>query len=153
MKIKDKYYRNVERLLYNYNMLKANVETLDRELILLRELYPVDGVKGIAYDGVPSQTNKINNPTESEAIPRLEIWERLKKRREETQKVLDILDRFINELNEVERKIIRMYYIEGKRWWEIAYEVQYNERHCRRIRTEAIGKLAVGLYGKEAIEE
>lgn len=150
MKIKDKYYKSVEKLLYNYNMLKINIEITDKQL---EELKYEDGITGISYDGEKiCKTYKFHSKTEDTAIRNIEVEELLKKRKEKLQSKLDILDKLTEGLNEVEREIIRMYYIEGKQWWQIAYEVKYSERHCRRIRAEAICKLAVGLYGEEVLE-
>ena len=150
MKIKDKYYKSVEKLLYNYNMLKINIEILNHQL---EELKKEEGMKGIDYDDVKiSETNKFHSQTEETAINNIGLEELINKKKEKLQSKLDMLDRLTEGLNDIERDIIRMYYIEGKQWWQIAYEVKYSERHCRRIRSEAIGKLAVGLYGEEVLE-
>ena len=150
MKIKDKYYKSVEKLLYNYNMLKINIEILNHQL---DELKKEEGMKGIDYDDVKiSETNKFHSQTEETAINNIGLEELINKKKEKLQSKLDMLDRLTEGLNDIERDIIRMYYIEGKQWWQIAYEVKYSERHCRRIRSEAIGKLAVGLYGEEVLE-
>ena len=150
MKIKDKYYKSVEKLLYNYNMLKINIEILSHQL---EELKKEEGMKGIDYDDVKiSKTNKFHSQTEEMAINNIGLEELINKKKEELQSKLDMLDRLTEGLNDIERDIIRMYYIEGKQWWQIAYEAKYSERHCRRIRSEAICKLAVGLYGEEVIE-
>ncbi len=150
MKIKDKYYKSVEKLLYNYNMLKINIEILSHQL---EELKKEEGMKGINYDDVKiSKTNKFHSQTEETAINNIELEKLINKKKEKLQSKLDMLDKLTEGLNKVEREIIRMYYIEGKQWWQIAYEVKYSERHCRRIRSEAICKLAVGLYGEEVIE-
>ena len=150
MKIKDKYYKSVEKLLYNYNMLKINIEILSHQL---EELKKEEGMKGVAYDDVKiSKTNKFHSQTEEAAINNIELEKLINKKKEKLQRKLDMLDKLTEGLNKVEREIIRMYYIEGKQWWQIAYEVKYSERHCRRIRSEAICKLAVGLYGEEVIE-
>ncbi len=150
MKIKDKYYKSVEKLLYNYNMLKINIEILNHQL---EELKKEEGMKGINYDDVKiSKTNKFHSQTEETAINNIELEKLINKKKEKLQSKLDMLDKLTEGLNKVEREIIRMCYIEGKQWWQIAYEVKYSERHCRRIRSEAICKLAVGLYGEEVIE-
>lgn len=150
MKVKDKYYKSVEKLLYNYNMLKINIEILNHQL---EELKKEEGMKGVAYDDVKiSETNKFHSQTEETAIKNIELEKLINKKKEKLQNKLDTLDKLTEGLNKVEREIIRMYYIEGKQWWQIAYEVKYSERHCRRIRSEAIGKLAVGLYGEEVLE-
>lgn len=150
MKVKDEYYKSVEKLLYNYNMLKINIEITDKQL---EELKHEDGMTGISYDGEKiCKTYKFHSKTEDTAIRNIEVEELLKKRKEKLQNKLDIIDKLLEGLNDVEIRIIEMYYIKGKQWWQIAYEVKYSERHCRRIRSDAICKLAVGLYGEEAIE-
>lgn len=150
MKIKDKYYKSVEKLLYNYNMLKINIEITDKQL---EELKHEDGMTGISYDGVKAgKTYKIHSQTEDTAIRNIGVEELLKKRKEKLQNKIDIIDRLLEGLNDIERRIIEMHYIKGKQWWQIAYEVKYSERHCRRIKFDAICKLTVGLYGEEVIE-
>lgn len=150
MKIKDKYYKSVEKLLYNYNMLKINIEITDKQL---EELKYEDGITGISYDGVKTgKTYKFHSKTEDTAMRNIGVEELLKKRKEKLQNKIDMIDRLLEGLNDIERAIIEMYYIKGKQWWQIAYEVKYSERHCRRIRSEAICKLAVGLYGEEVLE-
>ena len=150
MKIKDKYYKSVEKLLYNYNMLKINIEIMDKQL---EELKHEDGMTSISFDGVSiSKTNKIHSQTEDTAMRKIEAEELLRKRKEKLESKLETINKLLSGLNDIERKIIVMYYIKGKQWWQIAYEVKYSERHCRRIRAEAICKLAVGLYGEEVLE-
>lgn len=150
MKIKDKYYKSVEKLLYNYNMLKINIEITGKQL---EELKHEDGMTGISYDGEKTgKTYKFHSQTEDTAVRNIGVEELLKKRKEKLQNKIDIIDRLLEGLNDIERTIIEMHYIKGKQWWRIAYEVKYSERHCRRIRSEAICKLAVGLYGEEVLE-
>lgn len=150
MKIKDKYYKSVEKLLYNYNMLKINIEITDKQL---EELKHEDGMAGVSYDGEKiCKTYKFHSKTEDTAIRNIGVEELLKKRKEKLQNKIDIIDRLLKGLNDIERTIIEMHYIKGKQWWQIAYEVKYSERHCRRIKSDAIYKLVVGLYGEEVIE-
>lgn len=150
MKIKKKYYKRIERLLYNYNMLRINIQIADKQLENLKE---EDGMHAINYDkGKISNTFKVNCPTEETAIKNIEKETLIVEKREKLISKLETLQLLISGLSDIERKIIDMYYIEGKQWWQIAYEVKYSERHCRRIRSDAIGKLAVGLYGVEVLE-
>jgi ArpU family phage transcriptional regulator len=150
MKIKDKYYKSVEKLLYNYNMLKLNIEIIYKQL---GELEEEDGLTSISFDGASiSKTNKIHSQTEDTVMRKIEAEELLRKRKEKLESKLETINKLLTGLNDVERRIIVMYYIHGFQWWQIAYEVKYSERHCRRIRAEAICKLAVGLYGEEVLE-
>lgn len=149
MKIQDKYYREIERLLYNYNMLKINIEIADKQLEELRE---EDGLTGIDYNGIQtSETYKITSQTEDAAVRNITAEELIIKRKEKLQNKLEMLDMLLDGLNDTERKIIELFYMEGKQWWQIAYEVKYSESHSRAIRREAIKKLALGMFGEQAI--
>lgn len=149
MQIKDKYYKNIERLLYNYNMLKINIEIADKQLDELKES---DGMTSITYDEEKSSpTHKFHSQTEDTAIRNITVEDLIIKRKEKLRNKLEILNLLISGLNNIEKKVIEMYYIEGRQWWQVAYEVKYSERWCKHIRTEAIKKLSIGLYGEEAI--
>ncbi|MBU5292807.1 DUF1492 domain-containing protein [Anaerosalibacter bizertensis] len=150
MQIKDKYYKNIERLLYNYNMLKINIEIADKQL---EELKNEDGMNAITYDKEKtSPTFKITSQTEDTAMRNIAAEDLIIKRKEKLKNKLEIIKMLLDGLNEAERKVIEMYYFENLQWWKVAYEVKYSERHCKRIRTEAIKKLSVGLYGEKAME-
>lgn len=150
MQIKDKYYKNIERLLYNYNMLKINIEIADKQL---EELKNEDGMNAITYDEEKtSPTFKITSQTEDTAMRNIAAEDLIIKRKEKLKNKLEIIKMLLDGLNEAERKVIEMYYFENLQWWKVAYEVKYSERHCKRIRTEAIKKLSVGLYGEKAME-
>ena len=69
--MKADYYKGTEKILYNYNYLKANLE------IKLKELHEIqldDGVSGINYEGVSTcKTYKISQPVEDIAVLNLEM--------------------------------------------------------------------------------
>ncbi|KNF06988.1 DNA-directed RNA polymerase specialized sigma subunit, sigma24 [Gottschalkia purinilytica] len=151
MQIKDSYYKSTEKLLYNYNMLKVSIENMNAEI---RELESESGVTSIDYESEKiAPTNKIGNPTEEVAIKNITSIDLLKKRIEKTQDKIDKMDRAIEKLSESEKQIITMRYIDGKQWFEIAYEANYNERWCKELRKRAIKKLTIGVYGYTALIE
>lgn len=148
--IKEKYYRATEKLLYNYKMLKVSIENMKAEI---EELKKESGITGIDYKKEKtSETYKITQPTEEQSLRNITQEYLLRKRIEITQSKIDKIDRAINKLNEREKEIIKMFYIDGKQWYEIAFAVKYSERHCKRIRQQAIKKIAVGIYGEDALE-
>ena len=139
-------YDSIENLLYNYKMLKINIEIADNQL---KELEKEDGMTGIAYDGIiTSKTNKTGNPTSNIAERNITSEELILKRKEKLENKLNTLDRLIDGLNEIERQIIIKKYIDGLQWWQVGYSVKYSERWCKQLRTQAINKLVVGLYGE-----
>ena len=80
MKVKDRYYKSVEKLLYNYNMLKINIEITDKQL---EELKYEDGITGISYDGEKTgKTYKFHSQTEDTAMRNIGVEGLLKKRKE-----------------------------------------------------------------------
>ena len=139
-------YESIENLLYNYRMLKINIEIADNQL---EELKDEDGMTGISYDGIStSSTNLTSNPTLNVAERNITKEELILKRKEKLEIKLNTLDRLIDGLSEIEKQIIIKKYIDGLQWWQVGYSVKYSERHCKRIRTDAINKLVVGLYGE-----
>jgi DNA-directed RNA polymerase specialized sigma24 family protein len=151
MQIKDKYYKSTESLLYNYNMLKVSIENMKLEI---EETKKEDGMTAIEYsDEKTSPTFKITSQTEDTAIRNIEHTDLLRKRIEITQNKITRLDNAINGLNKNERDVIIKRYIEGKQWYIVAYEVNYNERWCKELRKRAIERLTIGLYGYTALLE
>lgn len=127
-------------------MLKINIEIADKQL---KELQEEDGLSGISYDGIQTgKTNKTSDMTLNTAEKNITSEELILKRKEKLQNKLDTIDMLLEGLNDIERIVIQKKYIEGLQWWQVAYNVGYGERHCRRIRGEAIQKLILGLYGE-----
>lgn len=60
----------------------------------------------------------------------------------ELTKACEDAERWIDALPEQQRRVMRLYYMDGVRTWkEVAERLPYSERHCRRIRNAAIEKL------------
>ena len=151
MDIKNSYYKSTESLLYNYNMLKVSIENMKLEI---EETEKNDGTTGIKYDGVQtSPTFKFSSQTEDTSIRNIETIDLLKKRIEITENKIERVDNAIEALNGTEKDVIIKRYLEGKQWYIVAYEVNYNERWCKELRKRAIEKIAIGLYGYRALLE
>lgn len=141
------YYKETEYLLYNYKMFKINIKNMESEIEYLKK---DDGMTGINYDGIStSSTNMINSITENTALSISEKIHFLERRICKENMTLEKIDRAIKGLTETERIIIEQRYIEGKQWWQVAYKANYGERHCKRLRSEAIGKMVIGIFGVE----
>ncbi len=146
-------YRQVEGILYNYKLIKASIENnkLKLENLELEDLE--DGVSAIAYGEPSSKTNKFNSIVENATIKNIEKKERLKKSirksiRHETNQI-KMIDNALKALSEIERKIIKMYYIEGKQWRNVAFEVNYSIRQCINLRNEAMEDIMFIINGKK----
>lgn len=150
--IKDRHYKLTEKLLYNYNMLKASIKNMKQEINELEN--DVVGPSSISYETEKTgKTYKTNRPTEETAIKNITYIDLLEKRIEMTQSKIERIDRSIEALNEVEKQVVRLRYIDSIQWFQIAYKLKYTERWCKHLRTQAIKKIAVGIYGETAISE
>lgn len=140
------YYKETEYLLYNYKMFQISIKNMEQEIEYLKK---EDGVSGISYDGInTSPTHKFSSLTEDAALSNREKIHYLERIIEKHRRTIESINRAMEGLSEVERIILEQKYIEGKQWWQVGSVVKYSERHCKRIRTEAVNKLIVGIYGK-----
>ncbi|TDT63411.1 hypothetical protein [Fonticella tunisiensis] len=138
------YIRETEKWLYNYKTIKASIENLQR-LYAEKEKEVKEG-RPIRYDKDKlSPTYAFNSEAENIAIDLATIKSRI----ERMKAKVEIIETAIEGLNEIEKKIILMKYIEGHHWWRIAYEVRYNERWCRQLKNIALKKLSVAIFGEE----
>lgn len=143
-------YKKTEWMLYNYKMLKVSVQNLKSEIEELKS--DTVGTGAIRYDKEKSSpTYNIVCTTEEEAIDNIERISKLEKQIMKTQNKIDKIDRALDALNDDERKIIKLRYIEGLQWWQVAGMAKYSERWCREKRKGAIGKLALGLFGDTSL--
>lgn len=146
---KDKYYKEIEYKLYNYNMFKIGIENLKKEIEYL-ESDEVRSLNAITYDEERTgKTNKISNVIESTMLSISEkiLFKEMNIKRLENK--IQAIDRALEVLTDIEREVIKLRYIEGKQWYIVAYNVNYNERWCKELRKRAIDKLIIGIYGEE----
>lgn len=144
------YYKETEYLLYNYKMFLISIENMKRDIELLKEEC---GVSGVNTEGInTSKTYKISSISENTALANIEKIEYLESRIASTMEKIEKVDRTLEGLTEEERKVLVNRYIEGRQWWKVAYNVGYSERHCKRIRNEAMEKMIIGLHGEKNIK-
>lgn len=139
-------YKETEYLLYNYKMLLISIENLKEDIILLKEEC---GVRSIdtEKDNL-SKTYKFSSIVENTALSSMEQIEYLEMMVKKMEGQIESLDKSLEGLTLEEKTILTEKYIEGKQWWQVAYKVGYGERHCKRLRTEAIKKMALGIFGE-----
>lgn len=151
IKIKDKYYKETEYLLYNYEMFKISIENLKEKIEFLKQ---EDGLKGIDYNKDKiSPTYKFTSIVEDTVLSLSEKIHYLEHSIRRMQSKIEAIDRALEGLTKTEKDIIEKRYFEGKPWYVIAYELNYNERWCKELRRRAISKIAIGIYGDTALLE
>lgn len=151
MTVKPKYYKRLEYDLFNYKAFKESIRTLEKDL---EEFDRIDGVNGIAYDGIKiGKTFKFASSVEDTALSNVEKLDYIRHCMRRTKDTIDNIERALEVLNDEERSIIQLRYLEGCQWYNIAYKVKYNERWCREIRRRAMYKMAICIYGDTAVTE
>jgi len=134
-------YKKTEQWLYKLNALKVYLEKLKQEYQELEEL--AEGT-AIEYDKDKlCETYQFSSNTENMA---LELYKKQTKIKH-TKHRIDTLEKALSILSDTEREIIEQRYFAKEPWFNITYHVQYEERHCRRIRRRAIETLSVALFG------
>ncbi|MGL5676831.1 MAG: hypothetical protein ACRDDX_10490 [Cellulosilyticaceae bacterium] len=96
-----------------------------------------------------SPTNKVSNRMEEALIKSDEdLWQISNASGE-----LEELDIALEALGEVQEKIIRLKYIENKKWDVVADTIGYSESQAKKICKEALKRMADILYGQASYEE
>lgn len=142
------FYRATEKYLYNYKFFKVNIENMKLQIEELEGSY----IKGMTFERAAGKGQK-TSPVEAMVIKNEEKKAKLKKKIKEIRSRIRRIDKSIQALNDIERCIIKEWYFEGKQWWQIAHSVKYSERHCRRMKTNAVKKISVALFGMDPIKK
>ena len=140
----DKQFKKAERKLYDYTGLKADVECLEYELVILKEEY--DGCKAITYTSeTTGVTNNITDTVYEELIRKekdiLDKTKKINKKKIQIKRV----EAAISLLDETEKKIVEARYFSNDRrknnWNHIAKLTGYCDRQCVNIRDNLIEKI------------
>lgn len=128
----SKEYRLIEVILSNYHFLK-DIIAMETE---------VNNLKGMRYQHTTSEGNNTSDPTEKAVIRKIE-------RDNDVMKInilVNLIDRAINKLPELEQQTIENYYIERHNWNDVSRIVHCSVRHCRRKRSTGIKLITNFIY-------
>lgn len=146
MKVKKEYFKAMEYTLKSLNLYYIGISEAEEKLKLLEEQYN-DGISGIDYTPeLKSITNKINRLTEETAISNIEKREKLLKQLKYMKLKVGEIERQMDSLEPKESMILRLLYVEGLKWDEVAERACYSRMQCFRIRDKGIEKLTVINY-------
>ncbi len=144
-KIKKKYYKRLENDLYNYKYLKLSIQNIKQDIA---DYQGDDGVSSIQFDKIQiSSTNAFSSVVENATISNTEKLDFLEHCMNRAELVINKIDKAMEILEEDERKVISLFYIDNQQWYKVAYQLHFNERWCRQIRSRAMRKMAIAIYG------
>lgn len=75
---------------------------------------------------------------------------RLEEAKAKTSDILKDMDSSLDKLPEAQRQIIRSYYVEGESWNIVSDKAGYSERHCKRLRSQALSSILEDMKQQES---
>lgn len=130
--------------LKKYRELKASVKSIEIQIEELNDgINSVEDIlQVVKYGDKIQSTNKFYSNTESSVINRMEKIEELERTKRIIERELEKIDNSLTILDDIELQVIRMLYIENKKWEPICYALDRSYSHLKRIEVQAIKKLA-----------
>lgn len=145
------YLDFTEEMLKQHKQMKVFLKNVEKRREALKN--EIAELKGVSYDRVSVQSNNISNPTEELVIDRYERMLELISEKDKTETIVKTLDTAIANLDDIHRKVLVMYIIDGKDWLSIEDELKYSERQLRKKKDEAVKSVAVALFGATTLKE
>ena len=139
-------FKKTERILYNYSMLKAEINNLGLEIEELENEY--EGIGAISYEERRGNTNKISDSVANEIIFREKEVYRLHKMKRSKEILLSKINNALEVLDENERKVVHYRYLNGKRTWMQVGEILSMDSNycCNTLRVNIINKLSKIIF-------
>lgn len=141
-------FKKTESILYNYSMLKAEINNLELEIEEIENEYA--GIGAISYEERSSATNKISDSIASEIIFKEKEVYRLNKTKRSKEILLSKINNALGALDENERKVVHYRYLNGKRTWLQVGELLSMDSNycCNTLRVNIINKLSQMIFPK-----
>lgn len=142
--------RRIKKMLSEYNYTCRTIHNLQEEIYQLGHLIKSerDTTKAITYelDG-GRRTNTISDPTAHAVTKIIDRYEAQIAFANQRLAILyeekNMVETWMDQLDEQEREIIQQKYFMKKQWWQVAGEIGFSERHCKRLSAEIIRKIMV----------
>ena len=150
MKEKHDYFELTEKLLYSYPCLKLNLITLNQELMNFEH----DNIKGIDFDRVNvSKTYSISKNTEDKAVLNIERIDSIKRDILRLKTKIDMIERSLDDLSEIQRKIIDLKYFKDESRDCICFSVNLSPSQVNVLRKRAVHKIKLCFFGLNALNK
>ena len=150
-RIKPAFYKRLCRSLEEYTLhghaIRDAQEKLDE---LEREVET--GVAGIDYGKDVVQSSGTDSIIERIAISRAELAAWYEHRIRSSKAAHDLMTKALGILTKEEQAVVMLKHCKRLYWIEIAEELGYSDRQCRRFRNAGMAKLALYIYGEQARE-
>lgn len=141
-------FKKTESILYNYSMLKAEINNLELELEELENEY--EGIGAMVYEERSGATNKISDSVANEIIFKEKEVYKLNKMKRSKEILLSKINNALDVLDDNERKVVHYRYLNGKRTWLQVGEILAIDSNycCNTLRVNIINKLSKMIFPK-----
>lgn len=144
-KVNKYYFEETIKILEDYNMLRINCDTLAFDVEAMNDDVSISTSN---TESIVCFTNAIHSSTEDKALQRIMRDEMVIN----SKKVIDVIDKCIEVLPELQRKVILNKYIKYKSWVEISFALHTSESWCKVQRNRAVRSIALALFGNKIYE-
>ena len=149
--MKTDLYKQTEKRLYDYPFLIKRIEMIQKRL---EELEPGSLPSRSIY--IATNSNRIYNDfVAAEATNIADFKILLQKELKEKQSLIFEIEKALECLTDLERKVIVMRYFKMQRMTEISDNLGYSREYGSRVRKRAVNKIGMVLWGvtSEEMEE
>ncbi|EJO5349053.1 hypothetical protein NRP93_003205 [Clostridium botulinum] len=129
----------LEKLLYKYKEMIAEIKNIDIEIEYIRQ-HP-EGISAMNYEEKSSPTNKFNSSVENEIIEIDEKIERLKEQKAEQVYWTSKIDNALEVLDQRNEEIIKMKYFEKINNTKIAARLNLTEEWICKLKNDSLKQL------------
>lgn len=145
------YLDFTEETLRQHKQMKLYLKTLAKRKDNLEK--EISNLRAVTYDGVSVQTSNTSSPVEDEVIKRYERMLDVVSETDKTEALVKKVDTAIANLDDIHRKVLTMYVVEGMDWISIEDKLPYSERQLRKKKDEAVKSVAIALFGATVLKE
>lgn len=138
------YIRESVEWLKNYKTLKSSIITMESELKDLEIELNHMGYKPIDYTGMPHGNYKI---PDDEICNRIVLRDKKAEALKKTKEKVEKLDNILSTLDSEEREIIKLKFIDGLSYKEMASKLNLSYASITRKKSEGLRKLSLQLWG------
>lgn len=125
--------------LKTYIDIKKEREHLKKKIDALEwEMY---GPRSQRLDGMPRTGSGENYVTEEQLDKKAELLRMYRVKEAELAEAAKVIELAIEKLEPRERRLVRLHYIDGLNWEQVAVEMDYSWRQVHRIHSNALEKL------------
>lgn len=145
------YLDFTEETLRQHKQMKLYLKTLAKRKDNLEK--EISNLRAVTYDGVSVQTSNTSSPVEDEVIKRYEKMLDVISETDKTEALVKKVDTAIANLDDIHRKVLTMYVVEGMDWISIEDKLPYSERQLRKKKDEAVKSVAIALFGATVLKD